>query len=135
MTKQEIREEVKQMEGDPNVKARIRSIQREMSRRRMLDEVPEADVIITNPVHIAIALKYKPGEMESPKVVAKGRKKMAQKIKDIAIENDIPIVEDKPLAWAIYKAVEVGDLIPDQLFQAVAEILAYVYRLKNKKSA
>jgi len=135
MTKQEIKEEVKQMEGDPNIKARIRSIQREMSRRRMMDEVPEADVIITNPVEIAIALKYTPADMESPKVIAKGRKRVAKKIREIAIENDIPIVEDKPLAWALYKAVEVGDFIPDQLFQAVAEILAYVYRLKNKKSA
>lgn len=135
MTKQEIKEEVKQMEGDPNIKARIRSIQREMSRRRMMDEVPEADVVITNPVEVAIALKYTPGDMESPKVIAKGRKKVAIKIRKIALENDVPIVEDKPLAWALFKAVDVGDFIPDDLFKAVAEILAYVYRLKNNKTA
>ncbi|MCH8285279.1 EscU/YscU/HrcU family type III secretion system export apparatus switch protein [candidate division KSB1 bacterium] len=133
--REEIKEEVKQMEGDPNIKARIRSIQREMSRRRMMDEVPEADVVITNPVEVAIALKYAPGDMESPKVIAKGRKKVALKIRKIALENDVPIVEDKPLAWALFKAVDVGDFIPDQLFKAVAEILAYVYRLKNNKTA
>lgn len=135
MTKQEIKDEMKQMEGDPNVKARIRSIQREMSRRRMMDAVPEADFVITNPVEIAVALKYDPGDMEAPRVLAKGRKKVAIKIRELAIENDIPIVEDKPLAWALFRAVEVGDFIPDDLFQAVAEVLAYVYKLRNKKLA
>ncbi|MFC1513515.1 flagellar biosynthesis protein FlhB [candidate division KSB1 bacterium] len=133
MTKQEIKEEYKQMEGDPHVKARIRSIQREMARRKMMSDVPEADVVITNPTEIAIALKYNPGEMEAPQVLAKGRKKIAEKIREIAKENDIPIVQNKPLAWAIYKAVNIGDFIPENLFQAVAEILAYVYKLKNKK--
>ena len=133
MTKQEIKEEMKQMEGDPLIKARIRSIQRETSRRRMMDEIPEADIIITNPVEIAVALKYSPKDMESPKVVGKGRKKVAEKIRKIAIEHNIPIVEDKPLAWAIFKAVKIGDFIPEDLFHAVAEILAYVYKLKNKK--
>ena len=133
MTKQEIKEEMKQMEGDPYIKARIRSIQRETSRRRMMEEIPEADIIITNPVEIAVALKYLPKEMESPKVIGKGRKKVAEKIRKIAIEHNIPIVEDKPLAWAIFKAVKIGDFIPEDLFHAVAEILAYVYKLKNKK--
>ncbi|MFC1555379.1 flagellar biosynthesis protein FlhB, partial [candidate division KSB1 bacterium] len=119
--------------GDPHVKARIRSIQREMARRKMMSDVPEADVVITNPTEIAIALKYNPGEMEAPQVLAKGRKKIAEKIREIAKENDIPIVQNKPLAWAIYKAVNIGDFIPENLFQAVAEILAYVYKLKNKK--
>ncbi|KPK96091.1 hypothetical protein AMJ80_02025 [bacterium SM23_31] len=135
MTKQEIKEEYKQLEGDPHIKARIRSIQREMARRRMMEEVPGSDVVITNPVEVAVALKYVPGEMEAPKVIAKGRKKIAEKIKEIAIEHDIPIVEDKPLAWALYKAVNIGDFIPESLFQAVAGVLAYVYRLKNKKLA
>ncbi len=133
MTKQEIKEEMKQLEGDPHVKARIRSVQREMARRRMMEEIPEADVIITNPVEIAIALKYAPGDMEAPKVLAKGRKKVAEKIRAIAIEHDIPIVEDKPLAWALFKAVKIGEFIPENLFHAVAEVLAYVYKLKNKK--
>ena len=135
MTKQEIKEELKQLEGDPQIKARIRSIQREMARRRMMEEVPEADVVITNPLEVAVALKYTPREMEAPKVIAKGRKKIAERIREIAIEHDIPIVEDKPLAWTLYKAVNIGGFIPEDLFQAVAGVLAYVYRLKNKKLA
>ena len=135
MTKQEVKEELKQLEGDPQIKARIRSIQREMARRRMMEEVPEADVVITNPLEVAVALKYTPKEMEAPKVIAKGRKKIAERIREIAIEHDIPIVEDKPLAWTLYKAVNIGDFIPEDLFQAVAGVLAYVYRLKNKKLA
>lgn len=135
MTKQEIKEEMKQMEGDPQIKARIRSIQRESARCRMMEDIPEADVVITNPVEIAVALKYAPKDMESPKVVAKGRKKVAEKIRKIAMEHDIPVVEDKPLAWALFKAVKIGEFIPENLFHAVAEILAYVYKLKNKKLA
>jgi len=133
MSRLEIKEELKQMEGDPMVKARIRSIQREISRRRMMEDVPEADVVITNPTNLAIALKYNPEETEAPVVVAKGARKIAEKIKEIAREYGIPIVEDKPLAKALYKAVNVGDEIPEKFFQAVAEILAYVYKLKNKK--
>ncbi|RKY89481.1 flagellar biosynthesis protein FlhB [candidate division KSB1 bacterium] len=135
MTKQEVKEEYKQLEGDPHIKARIRSIQREMARRRMIREIPEADVVITNPTEIAVALKYDSNEMEAPTVVAKGKGKIAEKIKKIAIENDIPIVENKPLAQALYKATEIGDEIPEEFFQAVAEVLAYVYKLKNKKVA
>ena len=135
MTRQEIKEELKQMEGDPLVKARIRSIQREMARTRMMQEVPKADVVITNPVKLAIALKYNPSEMNAPLVIAKGARKIAEKIKEIAREHGIPVVEDKPLAQALYKVVEVGDEIPEKFFQAVAEILAYVYKLKNKRVA
>lgn len=135
MTRQEIKEELKQMEGDPLVKARIRSIQREMARTRMMQEVPKADVVITNPVKLAIALKYNPLEMNAPLVIAKGARKVAEKIKEIAREHGIPIVEDKPLTQALYKVVDVGDEIPEKFFQAVAEILAYVYKLKNKRVA
>ncbi|MFC1725981.1 flagellar biosynthesis protein FlhB [candidate division KSB1 bacterium] len=133
MTKQEIKEELKQMEGDPLVKARIRSIQREMARTRMMQEIPKADVVITNPTKLAIALKYEPIEMDAPLVIAKGARKMAEKIKEIAREHGIAIVEDKPLAQALYKAVNVGDEVPEKFFQAIAEILAYVYKLKNKR--
>ncbi|MCP4724341.1 MAG: flagellar biosynthesis protein FlhB [bacterium] len=135
MTKQEVKEEYKQMEGDPYIKARIRSIQRDMARKRMMDEVPEADVVITNPTELAIALKYTPGEMEAPTIIAKGRKKIAEKIRKLAIENDVPIVEDKPLAWALYRTIDVGQMVSEELFQSVAEVLAYVYKLKDKKLA
>ena len=135
MTKFEVREELKQMEGDPLIKARIRSIQRDMARRRMMSEVPEADVVVTNPTFIAVALKYDTKTMSAPTVVAKGARLIAENIKKIALENDIPIVENKPLAQALYKSCEVGDEVPEQFFQAVAEILAYVYRLKRKRVA
>jgi flagellar biosynthesis protein FlhB len=130
MTKQEVKDEHKQSEGDPSVKARIRSIQREMARRRMMEAVPEATVVITNPTHLAIALKYDDG-MHAPQVIAKGAGFVAQKIKSIAAENDIPLVENKPLARTMYKSIEIGDFIPADLYRAVAEILAYVYRLKG----
>jgi flagellar biosynthetic protein FlhB len=130
MTKQEVEDESKQREGDPAVKARIRSVQREMARQRMMEAVPDATVVITNPTHLAIALKYEEG-MSAPTVVAKGAGFVAQKIKALAAENDIPLVENKPLARAMYKLTEVGDFIPADLYRAVAEILAYVYRLKG----
>jgi flagellar biosynthetic protein FlhB len=130
MTKQEVKDEYKQREGDPSVKARIRSVQREMARRRMMEAVPEATVVITNPTHLAIALKYEEG-MHAPTVVAKGAGFVAEKIKSIAIENDIPLVENKPLARTMFKSTEVGDYIPAELYRAVAEILAYVFRLKS----
>ncbi len=135
MTKQEVRDELKQQEGDPQTKARIRSIQREQARRRMMQDVPDADVVITNPTHLAIAVKYDPITMVAPLVVAKGAGRIAEKIKEIAEENDIPIVENKPLARALFKAVEAGDEIPEEFFQMVAEVLAYVYKLKGKKVA
>jgi flagellar biosynthetic protein FlhB len=135
MSHQEVKEERKQMDGDPQVKARIRSLQREMARRRMMDDVPKASVVVTNPTHLAIALLYEPEKSDAPIVVAKGKDLVAQRIKKIAIENDVPTVEDKPLARAMYDKVEVGMPIPQEFFVAVAEIMAYVYKLKNKQAA
>jgi flagellar biosynthetic protein FlhB len=131
MTKQEIKEESRQAEGDPKVKSRIRSIQLEMSRRRMMEGVPGATVVITNPTHLAIALRYDAHDMQAPKVVAKGAGFIAEKIKEIARSNRIPVVENKPLARALFKAADVGAYIPLEMYRAVAEILAYVYRLKG----
>ncbi len=131
MSKQEIKDEFKQTEGDPQVKGRIRQMQREAAHKRMMTKVPEADVVITNPTHLAVALVYKAGDMDAPQVLAKGQNKIAEKIKQIARENDVPIVEDKPLAQALYKAVEVGQYIPYEMFEAVATLLAHVYRQKN----
>jgi flagellar biosynthetic protein FlhB len=130
MTKQEVKDEYQQREGDPSVKARIRSIQREMARRRMMEAVPDATVVITNPTHLAIALKYEEG-MPAPQVVAKGAGFVAQKIKSIAAENDIPLVENKALARTVFQSTEINDYIPANLYRAVAEVLAYVYRLKG----
>jgi len=131
MTKQEIKDEQRQAYGDPKVKARIRGVQMEMARRRMMEAVPEADVVITNPTHLAIALKFDAQEMMAPRVVAKGAGFVAQRIREIAEENKIPMVEDKPLARGLHKMVEIGDYIPAELYRAVAEVLAYVYRLKG----
>ncbi len=133
MTKQEIKDEAKQTEGDPHVKGRIRSIQMEMARRRMMAEVPKADVVITNPTRLAIALKYDGFTMAAPIVVAKGAGVIAQRIKEIAAEHGIPLVENKPLAQALYKAVDIDQAIPANLFQAVAEVLAYVFSLKKRQ--
>ncbi|HNU73740.1 MAG: Flagellar biosynthetic protein FlhB [Deltaproteobacteria bacterium ADurb.BinA179] len=130
MTKQEVKEEYKQHEGDPMIRSRIRSIQMHMARRRMMKEVPKADVVITNPTHLAVALKYERGKMVAPVVLAKGAGHLAEKIREIARAGGIPVVEDKPLAQALYKTVEIGDVIPEEWYKAVAEILAYVYRLK-----
>ncbi len=135
MTKQEVKEEMKEYEGDPQVKGRIRSLQREMARKRMMADVPKADVVITNPTHYAVALKYEPEGMEAPRVLAKGSRKLALKIKEIARESGVPIVEDPPLARALFKSAEVGMEIPVDLFQSVAEVLAYIYRLKGKQLA
>ena len=132
MTKHEVKEEFKQMEGDPKVKARIRQIQREFSRRRMMADVPKADVVVTNPTHLAIALLYDTEQASAPVVVAKGQDLVARKIREIAETHRVPIMEDKPLAQALYKSVEVGQTIPYEFYQAVAEVLAYVYRLKGK---
>jgi len=131
MSKQEVKDEMKQSEGDPQVKSKIRQAQREMAMRRMMQAVPEADVVITNPTSLAIALKYDAKEMVAPQIVAKGAGFVAERIKEIARENDVPIVENKPLAQVLYKAGEIGDSIPDSLYRAIAEILAYVYRLKQ----
>ena len=131
MTKQEVKDESKQREGDPAVKARIRSIQKEMAQTRMMEAVPEADAIITNPTRLAIAIKYDAKEMVAPRVLAKGSGYIAEKIRKIAVEKDIPIVEDKPLARNLYKLVGVGEYVPVNLYRAVAEVLAYIYRLKG----
>jgi flagellar biosynthetic protein FlhB len=135
MTKQEIKEEHRQSEGDPQIKARVRSLQREMARRRMMQEVPKATVVVTNPTHLAIAIRYEPTVMDTPRVVAKGKRLVAEQIKKKALEAGIPIVEDKPLARAMFDKVNVGDDIPLQFFSAVAEILAYVYRLRKRVAA
>lgn len=132
MTKQEVKEEHKSREGDPMIKARIRRVQREMANRRMMDKVPKADVIITNPTHIAIALKYD-ANLPAPQVIAKGADLIAEKIKELAREHNIPVVENKPLARTIYKTLKIGQVIPRELFVAVAEVLSYVYRLRKKK--
>jgi flagellar biosynthetic protein FlhB len=131
MSKQEVKEEHKQREGDPMIKARIRRVQREMANRRMMEKVPKADVIVTNPTHIAIALKYD-ANLPAPQVIAKGADLIAEKIKAIAKEHNIPIVENKPLARTIYKTLKLGQVIPRELFVAVAEVLSYVYRLRRK---
>ena len=131
MSKQELKDEHKQMEGDPMIKSRIRQKMREVSMRRMMQEVPHADVVITNPTHYACALKYDQGRGGAPILVAKGKDLMALRIKDVAQENFVVLVEDKPLARTLYSVVDVGDEVPPELWQAVAEVLAYVYRLKN----
>ncbi len=131
MTKQEIKEEHKSREGDPMIKSRIRRIQREMAGKRMMKEVPKADVIVTNPTHIAIALKYDE-TMAAPRVIAKGAGLIAEKIRAIAKENGIPLVENKPLARTMFKTIKVGHSIPRELYNAVAEVLSYVYKLKRR---
>jgi flagellar biosynthetic protein FlhB len=131
MSKQEIKEEYKQMEGDPQIKRRIRQKQRELASRRMMADVPKADVIVTNPSHIAVAIQYDQKSMDAPIVVAKGEDFVAQKIRSVAEEHGIPIVENKPLARALMAQVEIGEAIPEDLYRAVAEVLAFVYRLKK----
>ena len=132
MTKQEIKDEFKQSEGDPQVKRRIRSRMMEVSQRRMMQQLPQADVVITNPTHLAAAIKYDREELGAPVLLAKGADYLALKIKELAKENNIEIVENKPLARMLYYNVEVGDEIPAELYQMTAEVLAYVYKLKGK---
>ncbi len=134
MTKQEVKDEYKNMEGDPQVKGKQKQRMREASMRRMMQQLPEADVVITNPTHYAVAIKYDPDKYDAPYVIAKGEDFLAQKIKDVAKENHIEIVENKPLARMLYANVEIGGLIPPELYQAVAEVLAFVYHLKGKVS-
>ena len=131
MSKQEIKDEMKQLEGNPEIKAKIRQIQMEMARKRMLSEVPNADVVITNPTHYAVALKYEEGASSAPKVVAKGADRIALKIREIAMEHHVQIVENPPLARELYRSVEVDQEIPERFYQAVAEVLAFVYRSKR----
>lgn len=132
MSKQEIKDEYKNMEGDPKVKARIRQIQAEGAKKRMLADVPKSDVVVTNPTHFAIALVYDSNLAQAPLVLAKGQDLLAQRIKDIAKEAKVPIVENKPLAQALYKVAEVGQVIPFEFYKAVAEVLSYVYKLKGR---
>lgn len=135
MSKQEIKEEYKQIEGNPEIKAKIKQKQRQMSMRRMLQDVPKADVVITNPTHFAVALKYDSAISDAPVVTAKGQDFIALRIKEIAKENKVEIVENKPLARSLYETVDIGESIPAELYQAVAEVLAFVYSLKGKGRA
>jgi len=132
MSRQEVREELKRMEGDPMIRQRRRSLQRQLAMTRMMAEVPKAEVVITNPTHLALAIQYKRDEMAAPKLVAKGRDNMAHRIVQTAVANSVPIVERKPLAQALFKALEVGDEIPEKFYKPVAEVLAYVFNLDRK---
>ncbi len=131
MTKEEVRQENKETEGDPHVKGRIRAQQRAMARKRMMAEIPKADVIITNPTHYSVALKYEEGKMRAPRLVAKGTHLMALKIREVGQEHQVPVLEAPPLARALYHHAELGDEIPQPLYNAVAEVLAYVYQLRR----
>lgn len=133
MSKQEVKEEFKQTEGNPQIKGKIKEKQRAIAMRRMMQEIPKADVVVTNPTHLAIALKYDK-TMSAPVVLAKGQDFLAERIKQVARENRVAVVENKPLARALYPVVQIGDAIPPELYQAVAEVLAYVYRLKKRLS-
>ncbi|GGA62937.1 flagellar biosynthesis protein FlhB [Ornithinibacillus halotolerans] len=132
MSKQDIRDEYKNIEGDPLIKSKIKEKQRQISMRRMMSEVPNADVVITNPTHYAIAIKYDESKAQAPYVVAKGVDSIAFKIREIAKANNVVTVENKPLARSLYAHIEIGEVIPEEFYQAVAEILAYVYRLEQK---
>ena len=132
MSRQEIKDEYKQSEGDPQIKGKLRQLRMERARQRMMQAVPTADVIITNPTHYSIALKYNPDESPAPIVIAKGVDDIALRIREVAKENDITLYEDRPLARALYDAVEIGDMIPTEHFQAVAKIISYVFKLKGK---
>jgi flagellar biosynthetic protein FlhB len=131
MTLEEVKREARESEGDPQLKARIRSQQRELARHRMMSEVPKADVVVTNPSHFAVALKYESGTMSAPIVVAKGMNLIAQRIRDLAGDNQVPVLEAPPLARALYRHADVGDQIPAPLYTAVAEVMAYVYQLNQ----
>jgi len=131
MTKEEVRQEARESEGDPQVKGRIRSMQREMARRRMMSKIPTADVVVTNPTHYAVALRYSEQGMGAPIVVAKGSHLLAARIREIAMKNNVPILEAPPLARALHKHTELGQAIPEALYNAVAEVLAYVYQLRR----
>ncbi|MFD2044118.1 flagellar biosynthesis protein FlhB [Ornithinibacillus salinisoli] len=132
MSKQDVKDEYKNIEGDPLIKSKIKERQRQMAMRRMMSEVPNADVVITNPTHFAIAIKYDEEKASAPYVVAKGVDHLAFRIREIAKANDVVTVENKPLARSLYDKIEIGDTIPEEFYQAVAEILAYVYRLEKK---
>ncbi len=134
MSRQEIKDEYKQTDGDPQVKGRLRQLRMERARQRMMQNVPSADVVITNPTHFSIALKYDPSEMMAPIVVAKGIDEIAMRIREVAQENDIPLYENKPLARALYDVVEIDEMVPTEHFQAVAEVISYIFKLKGRKT-
>ncbi len=134
MSKQEVKEERKMYEGDPLTRSRLRERMREIMRRNMLKAVPKADVVITNPTHYAVALEYNRALMAAPTVVAKGADEVAQKIREIATENAVPIMENKPLAQALYREVEIGDAIPEKFYEAMSTILAQVYKLTGRSA-
>jgi flagellar biosynthetic protein FlhB len=133
MTKQEIKDEYKQSEGDPVIKQRLRALRQERAKQRMMADVPKSDVVITNPTHFAVALAYKPGESKAPVVVAKGQDLIALKIKEIAEDNDVPVIQNPPLARALFASSEIDDEIPLEHYEAVAKIISYVYQLKGKR--
>ena len=133
MTQQEVRDELKQLEGDPRIKQRVRQIQRQMAMQRMMAEVPEADVVITNPTTYAVALRYDSANMDAPTMTAKGIRRMAERIRDIATESNVPILERPELAQSLYKTIEVGQTVPEELFRAVAEVLAFVYEIDRRE--
>lgn len=134
MTREEVKEENKTMEGDPLVRGRIRTVQRRIAYRRMMQDVPKATVVVTNPTHLAIALRYDAAVMEAPVVVAKGADYLASKIREVAREHGIPIIEDVSLARTLYRTVDIGQQVPQKLFQAVAELLAYIYSLRDGRT-
>jgi flagellar biosynthetic protein FlhB len=131
MSKQEVREELKETEGNPQIKSRIRRIQRDLARRNMMKEVPKATAVVVNPTHFAVAIRYHVESMAAPMVVAKGKNYLALRIRQRAVENHVPIIENPPLAQALYKSAEVGQEIPMHLYRAVAEVLAYIFKLMH----
>ena len=131
MSKQEMKDEYKQTEGDPHIKARLRELRESKARQRMMQNVPEADVVITNPTHFAVALKYETGKMDAPVMVAKGNDAVAERIKDVAREYEIPIIENAPLARALYDSMEIDQMIPQEHYKAVAEVISYIFKLKR----
>jgi flagellar biosynthetic protein FlhB len=129
MSKQEVREEIKETEGNPQIRARIRRLRRDLLRRQMMREVSKATAVVVNPTHFAVALRYQVDTMAAPRVVAKGKNYLALRIRQLAVHHQVPVVENPPLAQALYKSAEVGQEIPAHLYRAVAEVLAYIYRL------
>jgi flagellar biosynthetic protein FlhB len=134
MTKSELKEELRRMEGDPRMKERRRKVQQQIAYQRMMRDVPKASVVVTNPTQIAVAIRYDDSEMAAPRVVAKGEGYIAQRIREVAMENGVPVVERRELARALYGAVEIGQEIPPQFYKTVAELLAYVYRLTGSRA-
>jgi flagellar biosynthetic protein FlhB len=134
MSMQEVKEEMREQEGDPMLKGRLKSLRQRMARQRMMEAVPKADVVITNPTHLAVALRYNMSEMTAPQVVAKGAGFVAQRIREIARTHGVPLLENKPLAQLLYKQVEIGQEVPESLYRAVAEVLAYVFRLRQQRA-